>query len=203
MKKLSLAVAILMAFAMTGSAALVNTCDVGDDVLSGGYSCQVANLTFSNFTAVRFPPPPGSVYIGSSGVLGSEVYLTLQPGLSAGQDMWFYYTVTGTHYGVDLEHGGSNTSILERVCDGQGFDVANNCVGTQLAFFPDNTGAREVMSYAGGPVNVAMIYKDILVGDPGHMSSFTQSFAIPEPVTLSLIGAGLLALGLLRRRLKK
>jgi len=199
MRKMILAVAVLMAFAMVASAAVA--CTAGDDVLLGGYSCSVLGLTFSNFSAQRFPGPTGSVYIGSAGVVGSEVRLTFQPGLSAGQDMWFYYTVTGWHLGVDLSHGGSNTSILERVCDAQGFDTDNTCLGTQYALFPDNTGAKEIIWYAG-PVNVAMIYKDILVGNPGHMSSFTQSFEIPEPMTLGLIGAGLFAIGLLRRRKK-
>jgi hypothetical protein len=58
----------------------------------------------------------------------------------------------------------------------------------------------------------AYIYKDISVdgrtgnvfgaADAGALSGFTQSFhtAVPEPMTLSMMGLGLLGLGLVRRR---
>ena len=47
------------------------------------------------------------------------------------------------------------------------------------------------------------IFKDIDAGAGGALSEFTQSFSTPEPVSMVLLGSGLLGLGLLRRRSRK
>jgi hypothetical protein len=51
-------------------------------------------------------------------------------------------------------------------------------------------------------VQSAFIQKDIRIGQGGFISDFTESHhaPVPEPMTLSMMGIGLLSLGLLRRR---
>lgn len=143
-------------------------------------------------------------------------------------DEWFYFQVDGGVNGVDLSVGGNqNSTITEKVClTPIGPNTGNNCTGgdalNRLAFltvsggssgkvmfsdpyFNPNTGwGGAGTAYTGGYVQTIYIYKDILVQGPlqngtTELSAFSQSFSIPEPMTMALFGSGLLALGLVRR----
>lgn len=201
--RLSVGILMVLCIAAMGSAAPLCTSSIGSNVLDTGFVCELGTLTFSNFQAV------GATKIDLMGATfnGSVVYLTFNPYMAPTQgpmDVYFYMTVSGAWIdGVDLINGGSSgTSIFERVCSspiGQG----NIC--------PENTQVAEMTASGGNQAEVLFqgsyqtlyIYKDILVPENEHLSSFTQSFHIPEPMTFVLIGTGLLGLGLFGKRLRR
>jgi len=196
-----LAIAAAAIFAVSASATPL--CGTGMDVLVPGFACELGPLTFSNFWA---NPVPGPITIGYAGIVGSEAILSFNPGFLQGPyDFWFGFNVTGPHKGidVDLTTGSSNSGIEETVCAvplGPGGSCPQNQILAQLTVFSGQRGDAAYLAMA----SAGYIFKDVGVGRDGSLSRFSQSFHIvPEPMTLLLIGSGLLGLGLLRRRIAK
>ncbi len=183
---------------------------VGAGVSAYSFSC--GGLTFSNFQAVDAGNTTGleinlvSATVDDAGM----VLLNFNPSLNLlNQDLWFYFQVDGGVTQVDLTNGGTiNTSIQETACS-TAIGAGNGCTGGS-AYLLGNTplvaGGQQatVFSDVFGATSPVYIYKDISTGHTGttHMTSFSQSFhtAVPEPMTLSMMGLGLLGLGLMRRR---
>lgn len=176
-----------------------------------GYSCALGGLVFDNFSAVIFwtPPPAAVVNIGSGSVTNGVVYLNFNPNMVTPpdpMDMWFMFRVVGGVNQVDLQVGGLGASIDEIICDSAGLDPNGGCAGVQLANLSASSGQPRQWVYLPGQnfVSPIWVFKDIYVtGLNGHLTQFSESFHVPEPLTLTLIGSGLLGFGLLRRRLKK
>jgi hypothetical protein len=191
-------------------------CGGAQDVLAGGFSCEFQGLLFSNFSAtdaggVGTP----SMILVSAALVGSEVTLNFNPNLSvvggssgASKDLYFYYQISGGIFGIDLAVGGTGASIDERACSTAiDTNAGNTCtggVGNQLGTLSVVSGNADRMLFSPlAPVSPVYVFKDILVQAPAngtaHLSTFSQSYAIPEPVTMALFGSGLLVLGLVRR----
>jgi hypothetical protein len=219
-KKLLVVLAVLFAMASMASATTASCDNVGVPVNVVGLTVTCGGLTFSNFTVTDFGGAPNPVInlVGATFSNGVAV-LTFNPNLvvTAGNlaDLRFSFSVLGGINQIDLGVGGSRATIVESVCTGT-FDSGGACSGTPLSS-ATATSLTPNQPIFGTPSTFALtspayIYKDISVdgrtgnvfgaADAGALSGFTQSFhtAVPEPMTLSMMGLGLLGLGLVRRR---
>jgi PEP-CTERM motif len=199
------------------------------DVIGLTISC--GGLTFSNFNVIpaggfRSGVTP-TVDLVTVDFSGGSVNLNLNPNMTApsgSQDIHFYYQVSGPATGVDLALGGVNATVIERVCSqpiASSGAMANTCPsGSSLANFvafstPPGPNTASV-TFPSGSGSSFYVYKDLgvtagqLSPGGGALTSFTQSWEtgggggqVPEPASMLLIGSGFIALGMLRRRVRK
>jgi hypothetical protein len=204
MKKLTLVAVVLMAFALTLSATPIACTDGTTDVLTlNPDGCTLPGVLFSNFS-VSDNSPSTTYVIGingaNSGGPDNVLRFTVSPAIGSA-DIILGYMVTGPLTGVDVELGNysGSPSVTETVCDVApvgGICPSGHAIA-RLAAFP----GQEFDAAQFKLTTPVWILKDINIPARSTMSDFADSHsAVPEPVTLSLIGAGLLGLGLMRRR---
>jgi hypothetical protein len=213
---------VTAAFALTAASALaVPACStlIGQDVNPGGnttsISCTVGPLTFSNFQ-YSLAGGSGTPTIDLSGVYGPSAGpeppaglfgLNFNPNLGGSTnptDLHFTFEVTGPTLSAFLFNGGTaNSQIQERICNSAGVSISGSCTGAQVGTdMVANGGQSQSITFA--PQTAIFVWKDINITSAtlDHMSSFDQAFGSPEPMTMSMMGLGLLGLGLIRRRFR-
>jgi len=223
--------AVLAGMASTASASELCTgiaysgiSDVTTIAAAGGCTVPGSSLLFDNFI-VSATSGFTSVTVGISGppalgtgVFGPDVDLAFQigalegPGVPDLGDIELAYTVTGGIIGLDLAvqaspviPGGSLT-VTEYACTAA--FVGGVCSGTTLAnLYVTSSGLPATNSefFTTAYTGEVYILKDLSY-DGATTSSLINSqiiSAVPETATFSMMGAGLLGLGLVRRRTRK
>jgi len=132
-------------------------------------------------------------------------------------DLHFVMEVLGGVQGSNLSVGTSGSIVSETQCENfmslaGGPTSTNGCTaaqGTNPTLW--NTSVTGVGSapatgefiYSQGAQSTVYEWKDLNAGSSGDLSQFNESFLVPEPVSLLLLGSGMVGLGLLRLRRKK
>jgi hypothetical protein len=158
----------------------------GSVSMAGGWTPTKAegNPNVANATGVHFlPAGPNNVSITPPGGQGSFASLT------AG--------ITGTIKDFTFTPFVPVSSFL--IIGGFTFDLTSIHVDQQNAHFLDLSGSTNVTSSAGTDT-ASFIFSAQGGGQPATFSWSATAASVPEPMTLGLLGTGIFALGVLRRR---
>ncbi len=185
----------------------------------GSAGCSVGSLTFSNFAVSSLNPAnmtvgmrvaafPGTVDLDFQ-IAGFVATFPAPP-----PDLRITYEVQGPSTGVNNLFNAATlgVTIIETVCDSKGITPGGgSCVDPRLGQLTNNAFmGTQTLNFDTTQSDIWII-KDITGSYFGNVttlgiSDFTNSSetsSVPEPMTLSMMGAGLLGLGLISRRRKK
>jgi hypothetical protein len=230
MRKFALALSVVLATSAIAFAANCPSTTF-DNYLGAGFTCTINDQTYEDFAYTGTSNPPGfEIGAGSIGV--SPITTAGNPGLqwSAGwgastttgvlsQDSLFQFAVTGTNLITDLSlsiagvgfTGTGAINVDETACLGAMLPSCTGGTTVTLSVFDSSAGQRlfDQVNFSG--VSLISVSKDLLVsaGTNGsaEVSVLTDQFSegqgtVPEPGTLSMLGAGVLALaGFARRKM--
>jgi hypothetical protein len=159
-------------------------------------SCAVGGVTFSNFSVFLavgpFPAGGFSVNVFTDPAGGIDIDYT---GISAPADFHLAFEATPGITSMILETGVGST-VSEGVCN-TAFNVNNG----SSACGPNLLNQTPITASNGGTITSLITFAgtDFFFKDISGGSEVTELIA-PEPMTLSMMGVGLLGLGIFGRR---
>jgi hypothetical protein len=176
-----------------------------------------SNFDFTSASAIS----PSTIAVNLITTSGNEGFF-FDPGFSVGSgtsdDVRLFYSVTGvgvSFSGLSLDFNGiftgTGTSLTaETYCLGSAVDLNSTACGGSQVTQVTNPPTNLQSSIVFGAVTTLSV-SDHIVANGGTngtagISSVNNSFnnfGVPEPATAVLFGGGLLAFGLLRRRLRR
>jgi hypothetical protein len=166
---------------------------------AGLNGCTVNGLDFSNFTIAGNTGWAGQNLTVTVNAVGSVFEISTNMNVASGEDIELEFSITGGVTGMTLSAGGG-AGVNETICSTPepiGGGLVGSCSGTTLGFGSVG-GPVSVFSFPVTLAPVDWVFKDI------SGASEVSQMILPEPMTLSLMGAGLLGLGIFgRRRFKK
>ena len=165
-------------------------------------SCVIGGDTFSDFSITGnngVVPTTMSASVSTSG----NTLIFGYTGISSTADVYWQFEITGSPIIDIILQGGSTSQVIETVCDST--FTGEGCNGNVLNITANSTSTNgSNVTVAIGPNSdcsegncTYWVNKDVTGG-----SGFNQTI-VPEPMTMSLMGIGLLGLGLARRLRRK
>ena len=219
MKKLTLFVGVVLLAAATASANPSCVALVGMPVAN----CSAGGLSFSNFQITGFGVANPRVFLGSIEAGTNSLTLAFNPMLGLpgnARGLWIRYSVASDRgpaiTGAGVANGGNPgsgraaSSAAEWICkdDDAGPGGCGSFAAT-LAYLQASGGEKDSATWSAAARAVS-VFQELEGPERGSMTGFTHSFKtnddmptasdIPEPMTFTLIGGGLVMLGILRRR---
>jgi hypothetical protein len=229
MRKVALLLAVVLAFAVVGFAQGTCASGTMAQYIVTGFSCSINDQTYSDFMYNGESNPPGfQVMAGSVDVTpittpgnpGFEFTAPWGVSTSGGiisQDSLFQYNVMSTSPMTDLSlsiagvgfSGTGSINLDETACLGAVLPACSGGTTVTLSVFANSTGQQlfDQVNFAG--VNLISVSKDLLVSSgtngSAEVSEVTDQFSessstVPEPGTLGMLGAGVLAVAGFARR---
>ena len=189
---------------------------IGIDVDTLAAGCVAGPYLFDNFSwtdangvgggpVTILSANPGSYLSSIDMVFGT---LLGTPSAGSKEDLHFTFRVSTLNglagiYQTALAASGSGSGshVAERGCTTAMGQDSGICSGTVLYDYTAFAGqAIGITPNAGNVgVNQLFVWKDLNADVGGSLTSFTETFQTPEPMSISLFGAGLLGLGLIRK----
>jgi hypothetical protein len=167
--------------------------------LTSSFSCSIGAETFGNFIVDLGTGYTGGGFSLSIAPTASGVGLVFSVAQGGNQDFDLRYSFSPAVSGMTLQVG-PNGSVNESACNMQQSSVGV-CSGTTLGSGGVGVpgGSSVFIPFLASNTGVDWIFKDV-----NGVSEFAQILTspVPEPVTLSMMGIGLLGLGLISRRKK-